>query len=362
MFRPVRNAFCILSIFVSFGLPVSSQELSDKAKRSDFVSDASYLIGTYSPSSWDHSPKAMSDAANAFLSTLDEKQKARAKHKLDSPERKKWTNLPAPRNAGGVRLGDCNEKQVKAACELMAKLFSKQGYWKMCNIMLADDQLLHGGRPRSGFGTENFSIVIFGEPSETEPWAFQLDGHHVGVNVAMEGEKLTMSPSFIGTQPQTYELAGKDMRPLTGEIDLAYKFASSLKDEQRKQAVIGNRRAQIATGPGNDFMVPKTKGLNCSNLSDDQKKLLTELISEWVNDLPPKHAEKRMAQIESEIEQTHFAWNGATKVGSDISYIIQSPSLIIEYACQDLGGDPQQHLHTVYRNPKNEYGLQIKKE
>lgn len=360
MYRPVRTAFCVFSVVVLFGLPASSQELSDKTKRSDFVSDASFIVGTYSPTSWDHSPKSMLDAANDFLKSLDEKQREKAKHKLDSPERKMWTNLPAPRNAGGIRLGDCNEKQIKAACELMAKLFSKHGYWKMCNIMLADDQLLQGGRPRSGFGTENFSIVIFGEPTESGQWAFQLDGHHVGVNVAVEGKKLTMSPSFIGTQPQTFTIAGKAMRPLTGEIDLAYKFASSLNDEQRKKAIIGKRRAQIATGPGNDFMVPKTKGLSCSELSEQQKKVLMELISEWVNDLPPEHAKKRKAQIESEIDKMHFAWNGATKVGSDISYIIQSPSLIIEYACQDLGGDPQQHLHTVYRNPQNEYGLQIK--
>ena len=56
-----------------------------------------------------------------------------------------------------------------------------------------------------------------------------------------------------------------------------------------------------------------------------------------------------------------FAWNGATQKGSDISYSIQSPSLIIEYACQSLGGDPLQHIHTIYRNPKNEYGGQLDK-
>ena len=55
-----------------------------------------------------------------------------------------------------------------------------------------------------------------------------------------------------------------------------------------------------------------------------------------------------------------FLWNGELEEGSDISYRIQSPSLVIEYACQDLGGDPQQHLHTMYRDPKNEYGGQLK--
>ena len=35
------------------------------------------------------------------------------------------------------------------------------------------------------------------------------------------------------------------------------------------------------------------------------------------------------------------------------------PSLIIEYACQDLGGNPLDHLHTMYRDPTNEYGRQL---
>ena len=30
--------------------------------------------------------------------------------------------------------------------------------------------------------------------------------------------------------------------------------------------------------------------------------------------------------------------------------------MIIEYACQDLGGRPLNHLHSMYRNPENEYG------
>ena len=68
-----------------------------------------------------------------------------------------------------------------------------------------------------------------------------------------------------------------------------------------------------------------------------------------------------MKQIEDELVETHFSWNGATKTGSDVSFAIQGPSLIIEYACQDLGGDPLQHIHTMYRNPKNEYGGQLGK-
>lgn len=35
---------------------------------------------------------------------------------------------------------------------------------------------------------------------------------------------------------------------------------------------------------------------------------------------------------------------------------IQRPHLVIEYAPQRLGGDPALHVHTMYRDPTNDYG------
>jgi len=290
---------------------------------------------------------------------LDERLRQRAAIPLDHQERREWTNLPARADAGGVRLGDCNDRQVEALCDLMGTLFSEQGYAKMCNIMIADDQLLKGGRPRTGFGTENFSVVIFGEPSPDGPWAFQLDGHHVGVNLAIQGSSLSLSPSFIGTQPEAYSRAGKLVRPLAGEIDGAFELMNSLNELQRKQAILGPKRGRIKTGPGKDGNVPKPSGVSCATFSKPQKERLLLLVAEWINDLPSPQAETRLRKLREEVDQTNFAWNGPTDAVSDVSYTIQGPSLIIEYACQDIGGNPLDHLHTMYRDPTNEYGKQL---
>jgi Protein of unknown function (DUF3500) len=37
-------------------------------------------------------------------------------------------------------------------------------------------------------------------------------------------------------------------------------------------------------------------------------------------------------------------------------YRIQGPHLVIEYSPQELGGDPAMHVHTMYRDPTNDYG------
>ena len=58
---------------------------------------------------------------------------------------------------------------------------------------------------------------------------------------------------------------------------------------------------------------------------------------------------------------TSFAWRGPYDPGSDASYHLYGPNLIIEFAGQDLGGDPAEHLHSIYRDPTNEYGAQWEK-
>jgi hypothetical protein len=67
-----------------------------------------------------------------------------------------------------------------------------------------------------------------------------------------------------------------------------------------------------------------------------------------------------MAQLKAEIDETWFAWSGPTTVvsGNNIAayYRIQGPHLVIEYAPQQMGGDPSLHVHTMYRDPTNDYG------
>ena len=105
-----------------------------------YVSKASEIMGTYRPMVDGHSPAKMAAAGQLFLESLDERLREAASHAIDSDERRKWTNLPARPNAGGVPLGHLNEPQVKAFCDLLATLTSQYGYRKMCHIMLADDK------------------------------------------------------------------------------------------------------------------------------------------------------------------------------------------------------------------------------
>ena len=57
---------------------------------------------------------------------------------------------------------------------------------------------------------------------------------------------------------------------------------------------------------------------------------------------------------------TRFAWSGPLAAGSDVSWAIQWPSIVIEYANDARGGadagTPVDHVHTVYRHLDRDYG------
>ena len=61
---------------------------------------------------------------------------------------------------------------------------------------------------------------------------------------------------------------------------------------------------------------------------------------------------KSWAALKAKIDETYFTWYGPTTNGSAAYYRIQGPSLLIEYAPQRDTG----HIHTIIRDPSNEYG------
>ena len=84
--------------------------------------------------------------------------------------------------------------------------------------------------------------------------------------------------------------------------------------------------------------------------------MLLELVREWVGIDNEWNAADRMAEIKANIDNTWFAWSGPLTNGSPVYFRIQGPTVVIEYAPQKLGGNPVNHIHTIYRDPTNDYG------
>jgi hypothetical protein len=304
----------------------------------------------------------MAKSGQAFLAALSDDLRKQALLPYDSSEKSRWTNVPPRGPQGGVRLGDLNEQQLKRACDLLAAVLSPQGWHKAINIPLADDRLLRNGRRRPGFGAEDYWLAIFGKPSAKEPWALQFDGHHLAINLAFRGDQMALSPTFIGTQPREFTMGDKVIAPMTTKDDVALTLLRSLSEAQQKAAILGDRRVNLVAAAGKDGVVPEPVGISTSEIDEKQREALMAVIKLYVGDLPEPYAANRLKELQAETDDMTFAWWGPAVDGGDFSYRIQGPSLIIEYAGQDLGGDPRDHLHSMYRDPTNEYGTRLGKE
>jgi hypothetical protein len=305
-------------------------------------------------------------AANAFLDALDDKQREKTTLDFASDKKPNWSNLPVsfvPRN--GVRMGDLSKEQRGKAMEVLAAVLSKEGYKKVVDIMDSDQKLADGGGgkgkgPKGGkgggpqFGLDNYYLAIFGKPSDTNPWMVQFGGHHLGVNVTVVGKHFVLTPTHTGTQPAVFQRDGKEVRPLGVENDTAFKLVNALNDKQRAQAIIGERpQGELLLGPGRDGKKIEPKGIKGADLTADQQAMLLELIGAWVNIAESEEAKARMAAIKEKIGDTYFAWSGPTEMGKAAYFRVQGPTVVIEYAPQ--GGTD--HIHTVIRNPEDDYGV-----
>ena len=293
------------------------------------------------------------------MTTLDEGQRGKLVFDInDEQQRKRWSNLPTTMvKRAGLRFGDLSQAQRDAAQKLLATALSKRGYEKAMQIVEGDELLKKGesgGRPM--FGRDEYYISFLGKPSGTNPWTIQFGGHHLGLNITLAGEQGTLAPSHTSAQPGFYEIEGKTVRPLGGEVDKAFALVNSLEEAQRKQAILGVQMHDLVLGPGRDGQQIQPEGIKGSDLNEKQRGMLLDLAGEWTGILYEAVAKAKMEELKKNISETWFAWSGPTEKGSAAYFRIQGPTVIIEYAPQRMGGDATRHIHTIYRDPTNEYG------
>jgi hypothetical protein len=271
-----------------------------------------------------------------------------------------WSNYPVsdvPRP--GLKLGSLTAGQREAAMHMLQELLSAKGYEKVLEIMGSDQALADGGTNFTS-GKDAYTLSIFGTPNEKTPWMVEFGGHHLALNIVIAGAQGALTPTLTGAQPSVYRTNGKTVRVLAAENDKAFDLLNTLDETQRKAAILNYTIGDLVLGPGHDGEVIVPEGLKGSAMTAKQKEMLTDLISQWAGIINDAYVQARMKEIKAGLEDTYFAWAGPLthqpgKNGSSY-YRIQGPRVIIEFSPQGVGGDPTMHVHTIYRDPLNNYG------
>src|SRR4029453_1552678 len=190
-------------------------------------------------------------SAQALLTKLDDAGRAKVQFPFEGPQKTRWSNLPTSIvRREGVRMGDLTSTQRAAVKELLAVALSRDGYRKVTEIMQGDEVLRNapsqgqraggraGGRGGPGgnpmFGEDEDYLAFLGTPSPTSPGMLQFGGHHLAINLTLAGSQATMAPSLPATQPATFTVEGRTVRPLGNENDKAFALINALSAEQRR--------------------------------------------------------------------------------------------------------------------------------
>ena len=307
-------------------------------------------------------------AAETFLSGLTAEQRAATTYAVDDAEWRKWNNVHRYARQG-VSFKEMSERQRAQAFGLLQGSLSAKGLEKSRNIMRLNETLAELTKRFDEYGEGLYHLTVMGTPSDTEPWGWQLDGHHLIINYFVLRDQVVMTPTFMGSEPvraESGKYAGTVV--LQDEQDKGLALMQSLTPEQRTKATLpGDKSRNHAQAQAfRDNLVLPYEGLPARDLTPPQRKLLLETIGEYVRNMAEGHAKVRMDEVERHLDATHFAWIGDTSADAVFYYRIHSPVILIEFdhqatvALEGARTPNRRHIHTVVRTPNGgDYGKDL---
>ncbi len=308
-------------------------------------------------------------AVEAFLASLDEDERAQCSFPVDDPEWRRWSNIDISLyKRKGIGLEDLSLAQKELALQILRESLSAKGFQKAQDIMKMEQYLARLTHDFEHLGAELYWFTFMGEPSDTEPWGWQMDGHHLVINFFVLGDQVVMTPTFMGSEPSAIaegEHAGT--RTFEEEVRLGLKMYNSLDTQQKALTTLRNRKNHsfIQAEAFRDNADLPTLGIKATALNDTQLLILQELIETYVGNIREGHSQIRMEEVLEHLNDTYFAWVGAQDGSGPFYYRIQSPVIHIEFDHQRpvalRGNKPtRRHVHTVVRTPNgNDYGKDL---
>jgi hypothetical protein len=207
-------------------------------------------------------------------------------------------------------------------------------------------------------------LCILGTPSPTEPWGWQIDGHHLTVSCFVCGNQIVTTPTFLGSEPVVAR-TGKYAGVRVFEIEEAQGLAlmQALTREQQSKATIGMKiPADVYAGATFDNIELPYQGVSYGEMTAPQQSLLLTLIGTYVGRMKSEYAVAKLEEVERHLAETHFAWIGGHDGTSVFYYRVHGPTILIEFDHQAgvalVNPEPTRtHIHTMVRTPNgNDFG------
>ena len=332
------------------------------------TTDGEPITGLFPIRSTEVSTEPVKQAAENFLKSLTEEQRKESPFPADDSEWRKWANQHSYERQG-VSFDEMNEKQRGLAFALLESALSAHGLKTSRDIMRLNETIAELKNDWQGYGEGKYHLTVMGEPSEKEPWGWQLDGHHLVINYFVLGDQVVMTPLFVGSEP-VWADSGKYEGTIVMQKEQAdgLAFMQSLTEPQQTEARIQNEKGPVnaLAEAFKDNLIVAYSGIKADKLDAAQKKGLLDLIGVFVGYRKEGHAKIRMEEVAAHIDETYFAWIGEIDDDAVFYYRIQSPVIYIEFdhqrpiGLERTGVPSRNHIHAVVRTPNgNDYGKSL---
>ncbi|MBJ7576814.1 DUF3500 domain-containing protein [Devosia sp. MC532] len=316
-------------------------------------------------------------AMEKMLAALSPEHQAGIAHKSDDDKWRGWYNPEIPFNDHGVRLEYMPEAARDAFLELLKACTSEVGFTKVQNLLSANRYLGEIYDLLNIMNEWSFHFLMFGTPSLTAPWGWNIYGHHVAFNCLIVGNQMVISPTFMGVEPNVIDRGnGNCFALFTEEERQGLALMQSLSAEQKQRATIFELMEDPKMGPDRfnfadqrhlggafqDNRVIPYEGVRASEFSAEQQAALLKLIETFIEHVPDAAREAQMALISKHLDETYWCWIGGHGDEDPFYFRIQSPVIMLEFDHHSgmwlTNEQPAKfHIHHITRIPNgNDYG------
>ena len=319
-------------------------------------------------------------AAQAFLAALSPAQHESVTFPLDAVEWRTWINVHMNHFRHGLMLEDLATDLRRLALRIVEATLSARGYDQARTIMRINQLLAELSGDAEAFGEWPYFVSIFGTPADDLPWGWQIDGHHLCLNALVLDGRLVLTPAFMGAEPRDVDSGALAGTFLFGPEEAAgLALIRALDGSQRERAVIHPSiheddispllqnlfDGRMLAGAFHDNAVLPYQGIAGSDLTDAQRRLLTDITAAYVGWAGDGHAEVKLSEVVAHLDETWFSWYGGFDDVAPFYYRVHSPVVLIEFdhhpgVVLDNDSPTRHHVHTVVRTPNGgDYGADL---
>ncbi len=283
--------------------------------------------------------------ATELLDALTDDQKQMGNPKFTDPKRITWERLPGERD--GIKLTDFSHPQKVLLHQLMQQTLSKEGYFMVTTLMFNED-IQQKFEPN--LGKNEYWFELFGQPDANGYWGWQLEGHHLSINLTFKGESIiSNTPFLMSSNPQVVD--SDDERNglcfVFKEEMIAESLVNSLDQSQKKEGYSPAKRPkQVYAEKDKNNHPAIVEGIKVAILKQPQQQLVDELINTYASYFP------------QDLDQTSIDWSGLDTrfffmqnpaYNGEHYYRLSNQKILLE--CENYGN----HTHHYWRSA-NDYG------